>query len=197
MKTHKIKKSKRKRGTTTYHGARKKWKGSGHHGGCGMAGSGKRADHKKSRIINLYGNNYFGKQGVTSRGTKRNKKDVINLDDIEKNLDSLMKKFGNGKELVLKGYKVLGDGELKKSVVIKAKAFSESAKEKIEKAGGKAELLKDAGKNLKSSDENSKISKVEKLKTAHKPDTKEKEKKSSEKKSKKSIKEKFNNILCN
>jgi large subunit ribosomal protein L15 len=38
--------------------------------------------------------------------------------------------------------KVLGDGELVKPVTIKAHAFSTSAKEKIEKAGGKAEVIK-------------------------------------------------------
>jgi large subunit ribosomal protein L15 len=38
--------------------------------------------------------------------------------------------------------KVLGDGELVKPVTIKAHAFSVSAKEKIEKAGGKAEIVK-------------------------------------------------------
>jgi large subunit ribosomal protein L15 len=37
--------------------------------------------------------------------------------------------------------KILGEGELTKKFVIKADAFSASAKEKIEKAGGKAELL--------------------------------------------------------
>jgi large subunit ribosomal protein L15 len=37
--------------------------------------------------------------------------------------------------------KVLGDGELQKPITIKAHAFSASAKEKIEKAGGKAEVI--------------------------------------------------------
>lgn len=37
--------------------------------------------------------------------------------------------------------KVLGDGELKKGLTVKAHAFSASAREKIEKAGGKAELI--------------------------------------------------------
>jgi large subunit ribosomal protein L15 len=38
-------------------------------------------------------------------------------------------------------FKVLGNGELTKKFVIKADFFSASAKEKIEKAGGKAEVL--------------------------------------------------------
>ena len=39
------------------------------------------------------------------------------------------------------GLKVLGDGELKKSVSVAAHKFSESAKEKILKAGGKVEVI--------------------------------------------------------
>lgn len=38
------------------------------------------------------------------------------------------------------GLKVLGNGELTKSLTVKAAAFSASAKEKIEAAGGKAEV---------------------------------------------------------
>jgi len=137
MKTKKKKKSKGQRGNTRHgHGARKKWKSSGHKGGKGMSGSGKRADHKKSLVIKLYGNNYFGKQGVTSRGTKKDRGKVMNLRDIETNFDSLMKKHGKGNELDLSEYKILGEGELTKKITIKALAFSDSAKEKIKKAGG-------------------------------------------------------------
>ena len=39
------------------------------------------------------------------------------------------------------GLKVLANGTLAKKVTIKASAFSESAKEKIEQAGGKAEVV--------------------------------------------------------
>ena len=39
------------------------------------------------------------------------------------------------------GLKVLGNGNLTKNVTVKAAAFSESAKEKIEQAGGKAEVV--------------------------------------------------------
>ena len=39
------------------------------------------------------------------------------------------------------GVKVLGNGELSKNLTVKAAAFSASAKEKIEKAGGKAEVM--------------------------------------------------------
>lgn len=37
--------------------------------------------------------------------------------------------------------RVLGNGEIKKAITVKATYFSASAKEKIEKAGGKAELV--------------------------------------------------------
>lgn len=39
------------------------------------------------------------------------------------------------------GVKVLGNGELTKNLTVKAAAYSQSAKEKIEKAGGKAEVM--------------------------------------------------------
>ena len=39
------------------------------------------------------------------------------------------------------GLKILGNGNLTKKVTVKAAAFSESAKEKIEQAGGKAEVV--------------------------------------------------------
>ncbi len=41
----------------------------------------------------------------------------------------------------LDGVKVLGNGELTKKLTVKAAAFTASAKEKIEKAGGKAEVM--------------------------------------------------------
>lgn len=151
MKTKKRKRGTRRHGQNSYHGARKARKGSGHKGGVGMAGTGKRADHKKSLVIKLYGNKYFGKQGITSKKTERIKSRFINLRDIEKNFDSLMKKFGKDNELVLSDYKVLGTGEMKSKITIKANEFSKSAEEKITKAGGKAIKLskKSEGKDIK------------------------------------------------
>ena len=79
--------------------------------------------------------NIFAKQYVT-----------INVEDLER--------FENGTEVtaellketgviskVLDGVKVLGRGELSKSLTVKVAKYSESAKEKIEKAGGKAEVM--------------------------------------------------------
>ncbi len=139
MKLKKKRKSKRMRGKGTHGwGARKKHQGSGHRGGCGMAGSGKRADQKKTLVIKLYGNKYFGKQGFTSRGTERRLNKVINVGDIEREFESTIKKFGNKEgTLDLSDYKILGGGEIKRKVTIKAFTASESAREKVEKAGGK------------------------------------------------------------
>jgi len=39
------------------------------------------------------------------------------------------------------GVKILGNGEIKKKLTVKANAFSELAKKKIEEAGGKAEVV--------------------------------------------------------
>ena len=137
IKTKKTKKSKKQHGQNSYgRGSRKKGRGSGERGGKGMAGTGKRADHKKSLVINLHGNKYFGKQGITSKGTAVSKLKVINLGQIQKNHINLMKKFGKNGVLVLEKYKVLGNGNLKEKLKIKAKDFSESAKAGIKKAGG-------------------------------------------------------------
>ena len=69
------------------------------------------------------------------------------------NVSSLEKNFKAGAEVTPEAFvkarlvkhveliKVLGDGELKKALTVKAHAFSASAKEKIEKAGGKAVLI--------------------------------------------------------
>lgn len=153
-KTKKTRRVKGMRGSGTHGwGARKKHKKSGHHGGGGMAGSGKRADQKKTLVTMLYGHNYFGKQGVTSRKTKRDTRKRINLKDIELNLESYLKKgiakkTDRGFELNLNNYKILGAAEgykLKNKLIIKAKEASRSAFEAVKKLGG--EILVSQKKN--------------------------------------------------
>ena len=117
-------------------GARKKRKGSGHRGGKGMSGSGKRADHKKTLVIKLYGNEYFGKQGITSRGTERDTRQRINLQQIENNLEKYGKKVGDKWEINLKNYKILGTGDVKSKLIITAMEASKSAIEKVKGKGG-------------------------------------------------------------
>jgi large subunit ribosomal protein L15 len=41
----------------------------------------------------------------------------------------------------LDGVKILGDGELTKKLTVNVKAYSESARQKIVEAGGKAEVI--------------------------------------------------------
>lgn len=142
IKFKKVKKSVRKRGSNSYHGSGKKHQGSGHRGGIGMAGTGKRADHKKSLIDKLYGGKYFGKQGITSKSTRRKKNNVMNLRDIENNYESILKKYEKDGVILLKNYKILGKGKFTKKISIKARAFSSTAKEAIEKVGGKIILFK-------------------------------------------------------
>jgi len=61
----------------------------------------------------------------------------INIEDIEK----------SGKEKVIIPGKVLSKGEMSKKVEVYALGFSEKAKEKLEKAGCKCELITDALKD--------------------------------------------------
>jgi len=145
QKTHKRKKSSRQHGKnmgTHGWGARKKHKKTGHRGGKGMSGSGKRADHKKTLVTKLYGHGYFGKQGITSRGTKRDTRQRINLQTIEINLEKYGKKTAKGFEINLEKYKILGNKNysVKNKLIIKAKEASRSAIEAVKKAGGEIVL---------------------------------------------------------
>lgn len=151
MKTKKRKKSSRMhghgRGTHGW-GERKKHKKSGHRGGAGMAGSGKRSDQKKTLVTKLYGHKYFGKQGVTSRKTQKDKRKRINLRDIESNLKKYGKKTEKGFEINLEDYKILDSSKkymLKNKLIIKAKEASSSALEKVKKSGGLI-ILRNSGK---------------------------------------------------
>ncbi|MCW8965918.1 MAG: uL15 family ribosomal protein [Candidatus Pacearchaeota archaeon] len=139
MKTHKRSKESRMHGHgmgTHGTGARKRNRGTGHRGGKGMSGSGKRADHKKTLVTKLYGHDYFGKGGITSRGTKRDTRQRINLAQIELNLEKYGKKVGDKWEINLEKYKILGTGEVKNKLIIKCLEASKSAMEKVAKVGG-------------------------------------------------------------
>lgn len=59
--------------------------------------------------------------------------DVVDIDKLV--CDGIIKKTENY------GLKVMGDGELEKKLVVKANKFTASAIQKIEKAGGTAEVL--------------------------------------------------------
>lgn len=67
--------------------------------------------------------------------------DALNVfeDGAEVDINALLEKKIIRKEL--DGLKVLGGGEISKKLTVKASIFSASAKEKIEAAGGKAEVV--------------------------------------------------------
>ena len=130
---HKRQKSSRIRGSRTAGwGFRQSHKGHGNKGGVGMAGSGKRGDHKKQTALESdKKGRYFGGTGLTSRGSVRKHSLVVNLDDIK---DNFFRKSGD--KIDLSKHKILGDGEGFKAEIT-ARAASPSAIKKMEKAGGK------------------------------------------------------------
>ena len=106
-----------------------------------MAGTGKRGDAKKTMILNLYGNDYFGKSKTLRRGQARIKMPVVNIQRIAERMD-LMTKNGSAKdtkagfELDYSTYKIIGVLESKVKLIIKAAAASQGALESVKKAGG-------------------------------------------------------------
>ena len=84
------------------------------------------------------------KRGFNNNAFRR-KYAIVNLDRIA----ALEEKDVSPETLVARGVvkeigaglKVLGDGQLKAAITVKAHRFSESAKAKIEKAGGKAIVI--------------------------------------------------------
>ena len=121
------------RGSKTHGwGSKKKHRGAGSRGGRGFAGSKK----QKKTWIMKYERNHLGKRGFKSLQQREIKPSIkaINIRDIPENLLK-----GTEIDLSKLGYdKLLGSGKLSKPIVFKAKAFSETSKEKITKAGGKA-----------------------------------------------------------
>ena len=94
-----------------------------------------------------------GQMPMTRRIPKRGfnnifatKYSTVNVSDLDKFVDGtvvdaeLLAASGLVKNTA-NGVKILGNGELTKNLTVKASAFSASAKEKIEEAGGKAEVM--------------------------------------------------------
>ena len=141
MSLNRRKKSIKFRGDHTHgYGSKKKHRGSGHQGGVGMAGTGKKADQKKTKIWKDV--KYFGRHGFDSK-TRVDIK-VINLFYLETHLDSLVKKGIAKKEgdsyainiKDLKCNKLLGSGVVTKKYIITTDYASVAAVNKIQKAGG-------------------------------------------------------------
>ena len=116
--------------------------GKGHKGQLARAGRGMRPGFEggqmplQRRLPKRGFNNIFAKEIVT-----------VNVSDLEKRFNdgdvvdvAALKASGLIKK-ELDGVKVLGNGELTKKLDVKVNAYSESAKQKIEALGGKAEVI--------------------------------------------------------
>ena len=115
--------------------------GKGHKGQKARAGRGMRAGFEggqmplQRRVPKRGFNNIFASKFA-----------IVNVSDLEVFEASAVvdAEALQAKGLIKKTYdgvKVLGNGNLSKAVTVKASAFSESAKSKIEAAGGKVELV--------------------------------------------------------
>ena len=134
-------------------------RGRGHASGNGKtAGKGHKGQKARSGAprIGFEGGQMPLYRRIPKRGFKnRNTKEIIAI-----NVSVLEKKFENGDEVTIEsliekgiiknintgiqttdGVKILGNGELTKKLTVKVNAFSETAKEKIEAAGGTAEVI--------------------------------------------------------
>ena len=115
--------------------------GKGHKGQNARSGGGVRPGFEGGQLP-LY--RKLPKRGFNNRFAKEYA--IVNLDALNSfndgdtvNLEALMS-CGKIKK-ALDGLKILGNGEITKKITVQAKVFSKSAKEKIEAAGGKAEVI--------------------------------------------------------
>ena len=115
--------------------------GKGHKGQNARSGGGVRPGFEGGQLP-IY--RKLPKRGFTNHFAKNYA--IVNLDKLDKyesgavvDINTLLedKTVRNA----LDGLKVLGKGELTKALTVKAAVFSASAKEKIEAAGGKAEVV--------------------------------------------------------
>ncbi len=126
----KRKKSSRFRGSHTHgRGGKKKARGSGHRGGFGMAGTGKRGDQRKTSILKLGMEEYFGKR-KTRMAHGKIKLMTLNLERIPDVKDGA--DFSK--------YKVVGQLTRNIKLNIVAGAASPGAIKSVEKHGGKITL---------------------------------------------------------
>jgi large subunit ribosomal protein L15 len=115
---------------------------------AGRGGKGQKARTGNMNFIGFEGGQMPIQRRVPKRGFTnpfRVEYALINVGDLESlglaevDLDKLVE-AGAVKQRK-DGLKILGDGELTKAISVKAHKFSASAREKIEKAGGKAEAI--------------------------------------------------------
>ncbi len=122
--------------------------GTGEQSGKGVKGQKARTGHHGARL-GFEG----GQMPMQRRFPKKGFKNPFREETFAVNVGALEQRFSGGTvDLAalqnagmvprrLKTVKILGEGDLKKKLVVKATAFSASAKEKIEKAGGTAEVV--------------------------------------------------------
>ena len=118
-----------------------KTSGKGHKGAKARSGGGKRPGFEGGqmplyrRVPKRGFNNVFGTEYAEVNVERL---EVFNDGDVV-NAQALLEKKIIRKEL--DGIKILGGGELTKKLTVRAAKFSGTAKEKIEAAGGKAEVI--------------------------------------------------------
>jgi len=133
---HKLRKIRKKRGSRTQGYGRV-----GQHRRTGSKGYRKAGRHKGGwSYVLRYEPNYYGKKRFTSPKSIRQKVNVINVGKLDEIAEKLSAKKEKGKsfiDLESLGYnKLLGTGKITKSLIVKVPSCSESAAEKIKKAGG-------------------------------------------------------------
>ena len=145
MKLHELKASKGANTPATRKG-RGHGSGNGKTAGFGHKGQKARSGVKKAgfeggqmpmarRLPKRGFNNIFATEYATIKVSDLEKFEAGSVVDVQALLDKgIIKKS-------LDGVKVLGNGELTKALTVKLTAYTASAKEKIEKAGGKAEVI--------------------------------------------------------
>ena len=116
--------------------------GKGHKGQLARAGRGMRAGFEG------------GQMPLQRRLPKRGFNNIFRTEMTIVNLSALEERFEDGATIdvaalieaglvkkTMDGVKILGNGDITKKFTVIANAFSESAKQKIEEAGGKAEVI--------------------------------------------------------
>lgn len=106
-------------------------RGAGDRGGVGRGGR----KHKMTYLL------VYDKESLVNKGFapwRKKRLQTIDLNTISKRATSMQE---SRPTIELRGYKVLGDGKISKSVVVKAEGFSKSAEKKIVEAGGEAVRL--------------------------------------------------------
>ena len=143
MVVRKAKRNRHQRGRRTCGwGFGKRHRGKGSRGGHGHSGAGKRGAHNVSFYTAHGGSITLGKRGMQFKvRTYKQPVKIISIETIDAHMHEWGKKVGDVMELDLTklGYtKVLSSGKLNHKLKIICQQFSESAKKKIEEAGGQA-----------------------------------------------------------